>query len=340
MANFGRALRQVWKPKNALERKQGARALASYFAVQIAVAGALGLPGLDLAKATIIVASMLGITEEWSEWEEWLEQIAKETAGEEWGSKIMKGVITQSIGIDMSQRLSAGDFALFGDPGGATQKDYRAYMFNMAAGSPGVYAMDAADGLRLIGEGELLKGLGKLAPVKTLGDALKAGGEYQKGKIGAVTGIINTVGLKTVEQGREGQELGRRKRQAVKRRIQKSKYFSQWFDTAPGSKEERELEKEITDWNDSVPLSYRVHVNPMRNNKEKERKEVRGFNEGGLVTTPSKPDDKDSRISFLEKSLADLSAAVNKPSVPAPTKRSIKVVRNEETGLIERLEQE
>jgi hypothetical protein len=51
------------------EKKIAARQLMSLLAVQMAMAGAAGLPGLELLKVGFMVASMLGLGGGWEDWQ-------------------------------------------------------------------------------------------------------------------------------------------------------------------------------------------------------------------------------------------------------------------------------
>jgi hypothetical protein len=168
---------RAFKGATPEERKVALSQLGYILGVQIAVAGALSLPGLEIIKAGFLLASFLGIGGGWDEVEEKLRKALDETVGKPFGQMISSGILTRlgGYGIDVSQRMSLADMWLFGEPKSDTSEGMQAYLFRQVAGAPGGYLLDVVEGFRLmVHEGEVAKGLGRILPAKFAADTAKA----------------------------------------------------------------------------------------------------------------------------------------------------------------------
>lgn len=168
---------RAFKGATPEERMVALKQLGYILGVQVLVAGALSLPGLEIIKAGFLIASMLGVGGGWDEVEEKLRKALDEAVGKPFGQMISSGVLTRlgGYGIDVSQRMSLADMWLFGEPKSDTSEGTQAYLFRQTVGAPGGYVMDVIEGLRLmVHEGEYAKGLGKVLPAKFAADTAKA----------------------------------------------------------------------------------------------------------------------------------------------------------------------
>jgi hypothetical protein len=168
---------RAFKGATPEERMVALKQLGYILGVQVLVAGALSLPGLEIIKAGFLIASMLGVGGGWDEVEEKLRKALDEAVGKPFGQMISSGVLTRlgGYGIDVSQRMSLADMWLFGEPKSDTSEGTQAYLFRQTVGAPGGYVMDVIEGLRLmVHEGEYAKGFGKVLPAKFAADTAKA----------------------------------------------------------------------------------------------------------------------------------------------------------------------
>jgi hypothetical protein len=215
------------------ERKIAGKQLLNFVIVQIAMAGALSLPGLELVKAGFLIASVFGLGGGWDDQEEKLRKLVDQTFGRPLGQMITNGVFTRlgGYGIDVSQRMSLSDMWLFGEPRKNDSESQQAYLFRLMAGSSGSFLLGVADGVKDIGNGEIEKGLGKVLPVKFAADTAKAVGAYNKdrtGEIGLGTVAVNAFGVKTAAQAEKSRDIAdamRRKDERESKRKALSKAF-------------------------------------------------------------------------------------------------------------------
>ena len=224
------------------ERKIAGKQLLNFMAVQIAMAGALSLPGLELIKAGFLIAAFFGLGNGWDDEEEKLRKLADQTFGRPIGQMITNGVFTRlgGYGIDVSQRMSLSDMWLFGEPRKNDSESQQAYLFRLMAGSSGSFLLGVADGVKDIGNGEIEKGLGKVLPIKFAADTAKAIGNMNKdreGDIGLGTVAVNAFGVKTAAQAEKSRDIGNRMRAKDKKTEQSKALIKAFYDArTPGER--------------------------------------------------------------------------------------------------------
>lgn len=207
------------------ERRVAQKELLNFVGVQMMMAGALSLPGLELLKAGFMITALLGLTDGWDDQEEKLRKMLEQAIGKKPAELISSGILSRLLNIDLSQRASLADMWLFGEPKKYDDEGTQAYVMRLIAGSAGSYVFDAVGGFRQIVEkGEVAKGLGRILPIKAAADMSKSIAQYNKGEIGAGTVVVNTLGARTGSQAERGREIGnsikaREKREAERKRL-------------------------------------------------------------------------------------------------------------------------
>jgi len=211
----------TYRAFNGATRKEkmiAIKQISNILGMQILMAGALSLPGLEIIKAGFLLASVLGLSGGWDDQEDKLRALLEASTNKKWSELISSGLLSRAIGIDLSQRMSLADMWLFGEPKGDTSENWQAYLFRQAAGAPGGYVIDAFEAGRLfIEEQEYLKGLGKLLPAKFAADFAKAAHNYSERKYeeenrrnvsGVGEAALNVFGFRSGRQAELGRERG------------------------------------------------------------------------------------------------------------------------------------
>ena len=239
------------------ERKVAMKQLANVFAVQIAMAGALSLPGLEIAKLGFMVAAALGFGDGWDDQEEKLRKLADQTLGKTWGELLTKGVVSRAMNIDISQRVSLADMWTFGEPRKYDKDNVNAYLAQMMFGAPGSTAADFLDGARTAGKGEFLKAAGQMLPIKIVSDAFKAANNYSEGKATPIEVGMNIFGARSGRQAEKSREIGEsvRKRDDLARRY---KDLSDRYLKSRNAGERAVARAQIVEHNKIAPLRYKV----------------------------------------------------------------------------------
>lgn len=172
---LGKSMRDAVKGDNDSKRI-ARRTLAGLFTTTGTMAGAAGLPFAGSAFWIYnTVSNIFGEDDEPMDAETEFRNFLTDTLGDADLARVaMKGVPTL-IGTDISNRIGLGDiasivpFARSQDTAGETVKEW---MFNLA-GAPVSYAVRVADGVSLMADGDMLKGMEKVIPVKGIQNAIK-----------------------------------------------------------------------------------------------------------------------------------------------------------------------
>jgi hypothetical protein len=258
------------------EKKTALKQLGNILGVQILMAGALSLPGLEIIKAGFLIASMLGIGGGWDEQEEKLRKMLDASVGKKWSELISSGILSRAIGIDLSQRMSLADMWLFGEPKGDSAESIQAYLFRQAVGAPGALLLDWRDAIDSLVKGEPEKAAGKIIPIKFASDFAKAAVGYQQGKAepkeekkkvsGLGEAAANVFGFRTGRQAEAGRQVGVsiREREAKQKEFKK---LQQQFYRARTKGEQIKAIAKNREWNDSLSQSewrLRLPVKPRK----------------------------------------------------------------------------
>lgn len=190
------------------ERRIAAKQLAGVFAMQIAVAGALSLPGLELAKLVFLITAAAGLTDSWEDYEDQMRDWADETFGKTWGEIITSGG-TRLLNIDVTSRMSMSDLWTFGQPDKNEADSVMAWLFRQYIGSPGTLGEEFAEGMGLVFDGQLLKGAEKMIPFKAAADSVKALNRIRKGEGDFADAALKVIGFTSANQANRQRETGR-----------------------------------------------------------------------------------------------------------------------------------
>jgi len=169
----GRQVGRAIRNESPGDRVKAVRALAIYTASYAAMAGVLGLPGMELAKIALLLANALNISDfKPSDFERMVRRYMAGMLGNEGGEIASRG-LTRMIGVDTSNRLGFPTI-LFGEPRGDTEDAAWAYVAKLVGGAPTAYVVDAVKGFRAAMSGDWQKAAELTIPIKALSDYLKA----------------------------------------------------------------------------------------------------------------------------------------------------------------------
>ncbi len=248
---------RAFKGASVDERKEGRRALAQLVAVQIATAGALSLPGLELIKVFAMVGAVLGVGGGYDDIERWLRKTAEAHLGKTGAEALLRG-LPRLAGIDLSGRLSLADMFLFGEPKTFDQEGWQAYAFRLMSGAPVGYVADLIAATGDIAKGDYSKAAEKIIPNKLIVDTLKARRQYGDGDLNAAQAASQAFGIRPAVSARKSEEIGdrmaARKDKEDEKKLLERRYMN-------GSKLERvKLVKEIKAYNDSEGVTFRTKI--------------------------------------------------------------------------------
>jgi hypothetical protein len=195
------------------ERMAALRQAAALVTVQIGMAGALGLPGLELVKLAAILAAAFGIGEGYDELERQMEDAAKQALGASWGEMVMKGVIPRAMGMDLSTRLSLADMWTFGEPKSNDREGTMAYVGALIGGAPVSLMMDWGSSFVDASNGDWGKAAEKIVPNKFISDTIKSVRGYADPSVNIPLKDfevpIQAAGFRTARMANKGEDIGR-----------------------------------------------------------------------------------------------------------------------------------
>jgi hypothetical protein len=257
------------------EQRIAFRQLMNVVGVQVMMAGALSLPGLELVKAGAMAAAALGIGDGWDEIERKLRALFDDSLGKEWGELVSRGVVSRALGVDLSTRLSLADLWLFGEPRGGDRQDTQAYLTQFAIGAPGSLLLDWLDAARHAGNGDWQKAAELTIPVKFIADTQKAIRQYNNREINAKDAVVQSIGLRPSVMAERGEQT-RGRIADVERRNQERSRLQRAYLEARTSAERARLGREIRAFNAHPDTTLRQKLFPaaldrIRTSREREK---------------------------------------------------------------------
>jgi hypothetical protein len=227
---YAKAFKGASKEERAVARKQ----LANMMAVQTMMAGALGIPGLELVKVSLMLLSVLFPDLGPDEAEEKLKEILDESIGQTASELIRKGVITRAIGIDVSSRMSQADLITGFTPDTMQRNDILGYAGSLLLGAPGSTLFDWADAAKLFVDGEFSKALEKAVPIKMASDTVRAYEQLQGGKMTPYEAAVKSIGFQPARMANIEEDRGAEIKESKKVSDERKKLFKAYInaDTA------------------------------------------------------------------------------------------------------------
>ena len=267
------------------ERRIALKQLTNIIGVQVAMAGAMGLPGLELLKVGTMIAAALGLTDDdWEKQKQDIRETMDQAFGKTWGELLSKGVVSRAAGIDLSSRLGLADMWTFGEPKTTDREGLQSYMFQLFGGAPGSLLNDWVEGTRAAADGELMKAATMMVPNKFVSDTLKAA----KGRFDETTNtpltkseaVLQMVGFRSgrmaEESDRVGKSIGQRNEWA-----EDAKELSKEYLNATTSAQRLKIRARIKKHNETKGIGLKQKVFPtaldkVRKEREERRREVQG----------------------------------------------------------------
>lgn len=253
---YGDMYVRAFKGASIEERKIAAKQLANMMAVQTMLAGAMGLPGLEIIKVGLSFLSILVPDMGWDDQEERLKKLLDESIGKGWSELLRKGVVTRALGIDVSDRMSQADLWSGFVPDKLDRSGLMDYAGSLVLGAPGSTLFDWFDAGRKLWDADIVGALEKAVPIKILSDTVTAVKQYSNGKMNAGDAVAKVVGFKSARQARiqEDRDMDFRQKKRVK---EESNALFKEYINATSSGELIRLKARIREFNASQPKNGR-----------------------------------------------------------------------------------
>jgi hypothetical protein len=253
-------------------RKEAAKQLAFLMASTGTMAGALGLPGLEVFKLGVMALSALGLIDD--DWED-VERAVEDQLG-----TVLSHGLPNVVGVDLSTRLGLNNMWVYGEPTGGERKDTEAYLWSLVGGAPGSYAVDVVTNMDLLpraamsylsgnpeeGTKQAAEFFEKTIPLKILTDSIAAyklateGKTNKKGEQVTPPSLpraaLKVLGFTATEDAEARRSVRNMYSDLEERKAARQGLFDKWKDAK--SSERLKIWKEIQTFNKNVPEKARI----------------------------------------------------------------------------------
>jgi len=278
---IGKAIRNA----NPGDRAEAIRALGYIAAAHVAMAGTVGLP-TEPIKMILIGANLMGVTSfTMADFEEQERKIAVSLFGKTAGEMVTHGVTRGLPGgwaMDFSTRLGMQEFMTFGEPKSSKQGDIWEFVGQTVGGAPGGQLVGFATGANEIANGNIVKGMGQMVPIKLISDAFKS---YQLATEGKVTksgrqsmseatlpeAAIRLLGIQPGRVAESQAASSSYYRNTGRENQQRLSWMDQYATAKPSDRPK--VWKKIQAWNSDLPPDSRLtfaHLTQYTRNRSKE----------------------------------------------------------------------
>lgn len=229
-----------------VERRQARKAALTMMMTTGAVAGAAGLPGMEIMKFAVLAFYGIGGMgdDDWESTVNWMQDLLTSLIGATAAEVVTHG-LPRLGGVDLSNRMGADSLLTFGDPKSYEPNDVLAWIAKNMSGAAAGMAFDAYGKIR---NGEYTDALTKFMP-KWASDFYKAynlaaeGDVTKKGrKVGEPYSIGDVVkqaaGFSPAEKEQRWEPGGAnyKKQQEIKQRGKRTDAMGEWLNADPGDR--------------------------------------------------------------------------------------------------------
>lgn len=278
---IGKAIRNA----NPGDRAEAIKALGFIAGAHIAMAGTVGLP-TEPIKMLLMGANLFGLSgltmDDFDEWQR--EQLGKLVGSK--GAEMLTHGVTRGLpggfSMDLSTRMGMQDFLTFGEPKSSSQGDIWEFVGETVGGAPGGQLLNMVTGAGQIANGNVVKGMEQMVPVKVISDAFKT---YQQATEGKLTksgrqsmsplsvpeAALRLFGIQPGRTAETQAAASSYYRNTGRENRQRQDFLNQYA-TAKGPARVK-VWKKIQEWNATLPADSRLtfsHLNSYVKNRSKE----------------------------------------------------------------------
>jgi hypothetical protein len=255
------------------------------------MAGALGLPTEPL-KWVIEGLAAAGVNDlKWQDVENNMREYAADMFGKDVAEVMMRG-LPHMANIDLSSRLGLDTLVgPMNEPRSADAQDLKSWAYDTITGAPGGLPLQLGAGLKdMVADGDYVRGMERLIPIKFISDSIKAYRMATEGSVSEKTGkrmmsplsigetISKAVGFQSARES-EGFEANAafHRRQDIQYKTQND-FKRDWADSGSGAR--GRVWKEIQQWNKTQPKEARLSLSDLRKYKKRTDKDLKNAKHG------------------------------------------------------------
>lgn len=267
---LGDILRRAFSGATPEEKAVAAKQFGNLMGINLAIGGLLGLPGIEAAKLVALAGMAFG-GEEWDEWQERWREIVRGVVGEDIEQAINKGALSKVLDVDLQSRMGWQDLVTGFAPKALDPEGLTSFIGTTILGAPGGMAVDMLRAREAWQDGEVLKALGFLIPIKQVVDATKTVRGVSEGEMTAGDAIRQVIGFRSLRQAEIGDRLGSEIRDSKERRSDRERLEKAWMN-ADTPAEVAKAAAAIRRYNEALPEGQRkISIDALRRYKANDR---------------------------------------------------------------------
>ncbi|QIG67549.1 hypothetical protein EVB41_084 [Rhizobium phage RHph_TM3_14A] len=276
--------------ENPGDRARAIKSLSYTLGMHALMAGTMGLP-TEPIKLAVTAANGLGLADwSWGDVEDAQREVMADLFGKEFGEIVSRG-IPRAAGIDLSSRMGLDTLmGPFGEPRSNEAQDYKAWAWDALAGAPAGLVADWGSGINSIANGDFMRGIEKLIPIKVVSDSIKAYRVMTEGNVSARTGkqtmspyspleaVTKAVGFTPAREAESYEANSAFYRAKGAQEDRRREFLRDWVG-ANGAARGR-LWREVVKWNRTVAPEARLSISDMRAYQKKMERDIQSTREG------------------------------------------------------------
>lgn len=267
---LGDILRRAFSGATPEEKAVAAKQFGNLMGINLAIGGLLGLPGIEAAKLVALAGMAFG-GEEWDEWQERWREMVRGVVGEDIEQAINKGALSKVLDVDLQSRMGWQDLVTGFAPKALDPEGLTSFIGTTILGAPGGMAVDMLRAREAWQDGEVLKALGFLIPIKQVVDATKTVRGVSEGEMTAGDAIRQVIGFRSLRQAEIGDRLGSEIRDSKERRSDRESLEKAWMN-ADTPAEVAKAAAAIRRYNEALPEGQRkISIDALRRYKANDR---------------------------------------------------------------------
>lgn len=267
---LGDILRRAFSGATPEEKAVAAKQFGNLMGINLAIGGMLGLPGIEAFKLVALAGMAFG-GEEWDEWQERWREGVRGVVGQDIEQAINKGALSKLLDVDLQSRMGWQDLVTGFAPKALDPEGFTSFIGTTVLGAPGGMAVDMLRAREAWQEGEVLKALGFMIPIKQVVDATKTVRGVSEGEMTAGDAVRQVIGFRSLRQAEISDELGSKIRDSKDRRADRESLENAWMN-ADTPAEVAKAAAAIRRYNEALPKGQRkISIDALRRYKANDR---------------------------------------------------------------------
>lgn len=272
------------------DRARALKSLSYTIGMHVLMAGAMGLP-VEPIKLVVLAANGLGVVDwSWADVENAQRELAADMFGKDFGEVVARGV-PRALGIDLSSRMGIDTLiGPFGEPRSNEAQDWKAYVWDTVAGAPAGLVTDWAKGVNDLAQGDIVRAMERLVPIKAFSDSVKAYRAFTEGNVSETSGkqtmspysareaVTRAMGFTPAREAENNERRSAYFRQSESLDAKRGEFQKEWAQSNGAAR--GRLWREIQKWNRTQPMGAKLSLSDLRDYQKRIKRDMEETKEG------------------------------------------------------------